>query len=146
MLDQLHGVNIFSKIDLRSGYHQRSTQPRDEWKATFKSRDGLYKWTIILFGLSNAPCTFMRLLNQTLRPFIGKFVVVYFNDILICSKSKEDTSWAKALCQLEEILLDQRSNFFVIHHHCGRNLSWPKQDRSYRRFIINFSSIVALLM
>ncbi|PKU73240.1 RNA-directed DNA polymerase [Dendrobium catenatum] len=177
LLERLSGATVFSKLDLRSGYHQILIRPGDEWKIAFKTRQGLYEWRVMPFGLCNAPSTFMRLMTDVLKPFLNICCVAYFDDILVYS-----ATMAAHLSDLENIFLVLRQNqlylnpskceiaasavYFLGFVVSGAGIevdkrkveaitNWPvpqsfTEVRSfhglanfYRRFIKNFSSLMA---
>jgi hypothetical protein len=90
MFDQLRGASVFSKIDLRSGYHQLRIQPSDIPKTTFITMYGLYEFTIMSFGLMNAPVFFIYLLNSVFMDYLDKFIVVFIDDNLIYSQNEQE--------------------------------------------------------
>jgi hypothetical protein len=90
LFDQLRGASVFSKIDLRSGYHQLKIRPSDIPKTAFITKYGLYEYTVMSFGLTNALAFFMYLMNSVFMDYLGKFVVVFIDDILIYSQSEEE--------------------------------------------------------
>src|SRR6201995_4290567 len=90
LLDRLRCATIFSKIDLRSGYHQLRINDEDTDKTTFVTRYGSYKFLVMPFGLTNAPSVFMQLMNSVLAEYIDEFVIVFIDDILIYSNSEAE--------------------------------------------------------
>nr|GEZ78628.1 putative reverse transcriptase domain-containing protein [Tanacetum cinerariifolium] len=101
LFDQFQGSSVYSKIDMRSGYHQLRVREEDVTKTAFRTRYGHYEFQVMPFGLTNAPAVFMDLMNQVCKPYLDKFMIVFIDDILIYSKDeKEHEEHLKAILEL----------------------------------------------
>ena len=128
ILDKLQGASIFSRIDLKSGYHQIRIAPQDQHKTPFRTTFGLYEFLVMPFGLTNAPATFNRMMDRIFHPY-RKFTGVFFDDILVFSSSEEEHN--KHLTQVFEELRKhklfvnaKKSEFFLTEiHYLGHIVS-----------------------
>nr|GEX69692.1 putative reverse transcriptase domain-containing protein [Tanacetum cinerariifolium] len=110
LFDQLRGSSVYSKIDLRSGYHQLRVRDEDILKTAFRTRYGHYEFQVMPFGLTNAPTVFMDLMNRVCKPYLDKFIIVFIDDILIYSCIKEEH--ANHLTIILELLRKENFNSF----------------------------------
>ncbi|GKA83210.1 putative reverse transcriptase domain-containing protein [Tanacetum coccineum] len=149
LFDQLQGSQFFSKIDLRSGYHQLRVHEDDIPKTAFRTRYGHFEFTVMPFGLTNAPAVFMDLMNIVCRPYLDKFVIVFIEDILIYSKTREEH--VEHLRLVLELL--KKEKLYAKFSKCE---FWLREVQFlghvinglvgyYRRFIENFSKIAKSL-
>lgn len=132
-MDELHCAVIFTKLDLRARYHHIRVIPEDICKTTFRMHLGHYEFSVMLFGLSNASATFQATMNQIFEPILQKFVIIFFDDILIYSQTRKPH-----LEHLEEVfVILQHHSFFVLEFKSSFGLN----ELAYLGHIISTTSI-----
>lgn len=129
LLDELAGAQMFSKLDLRAGYHQIRMRPEDEEKTAFKTHHGHYQFRVMPFGLSNAPATFQCVMNEILQPCLRHFALVFMDDILVYSPSV--TEHATHLAAVLTLL--QKNDFYVKLSKC----SFAQSELEYLGHIVS---------
>nr|GEV68348.1 putative reverse transcriptase domain-containing protein [Tanacetum cinerariifolium] len=151
IFDQLQGSSIYSKIDLRSGYHQLRVRDEDIPKTVFRTRYGHYEFQVMPFGLTNAPAVFMDFMNRVCKPYLDKFVIVFIDDILIYSKSKKEHEGHLRVQFLSHVIDNQGIHVDPVKIKSIKDWASPKTPTEirqflglasyYRRFIEGFSKI-----
>ncbi|KAL0400345.1 UNVERIFIED_CONTAM: Retrovirus-related Pol polyprotein from transposon [Sesamum radiatum] len=157
LLDELHGATIFSKIDLRAGYHQIQVPPVHVHKMGFRTVDGYFEFLVMPFGLTNAPSTFQAVMNDLFWPFLRRFVLVFFDDILFYSPS-----WLSHLSHLTQVLQVLQDNClfaklrkfvfgavyvdYLGHVILGSGVAAnPSLTGYYRKFVHHYAAIASPL-
>ncbi|GBG83466.1 hypothetical protein CBR_g37178 [Chara braunii] len=133
LLDRVQGCKYFSKIDLKSGYHQIEVHPDDQYKTAFRTRYGHYEFIVMPFGLTNAPATFQRCMNDLFRPWLDKFVVVYLDDILVFSRTLQELQG-----HLGQVLAKLREANFKIN---AKKCEWAKTQVLYLGHVLDGDGI-----